>query len=64
MQSGQFVLRDMDGRIDALRAQAHALANDLNALTARRNATRAQESGQTRELAMLRLDLLQANSRR
>ena len=61
MQSGQSVLRDMDGRIDALRAQAHALANDLNALTARRNATRAQESGQTRELAMLRLDLLQAN---
>ncbi len=61
MQSGQSVLRDMDGRIDALRAQAHALANDLNALSARRNAVRAQESGQTRELAMLRLDLLQAN---
>ena len=61
MQSGQSVLRDMDSRIDALRAQAHVLANDLNALTARRNAARAQESGQTRELAVLRLDLLQAN---
>ena len=61
MQSGQSVLRDMDTRIDALRAQANATANELGALTARRNAARAQESGTTRELATLRLDLLQAN---
>jgi len=60
MQSGQSVLRDMDSRIDALRAQANAAANELAALTARRNAARAQESGTTRELAKLRLDLLQA----
>ena len=61
MQSGQSVLRDMDGRIDVLRAQANAVAGELGALTARRNAARAQESGTTRELAKLRLDLLQAN---
>lgn len=61
MQSGQAVLRDMDTRIDALRAQAHALAAELNALTARHHAARTQESGQTRELARLRLDLLQAD---
>lgn len=61
MQSGQSVLRDMDHRIEALRAQTHALASELNALSSRRNAARSQESGQTRELARLRLDLLQAN---
>jgi len=60
MQSGHSVLRDIDQRIDALRAQAHALAGELSALTTRRNSVRAQESGQTRELARLRLDLLQA----
>ncbi|MBK6725989.1 MAG: hypothetical protein IPG63_01815 [Xanthomonadales bacterium] len=61
MQSGQAVLRDIDQRIEALRAQTHVLANELNVLSARRNAARTQESGQTRELARLRLDLLQAN---
>lgn len=61
MQSGQAVLRDIDQRIEALRARTHVLANELNVLSARRNAARTQESGQTRELARLRLDLLQAN---
>ena len=61
MQSGQSVLRDMDGRIDVLRAQANVVAGELGTLTARRNAARAQESGTTRDLARLRLDLLQAN---
>jgi hypothetical protein len=61
MQSGRTVLRDMDQRIDTLRAQSHALAGELAALSARRNAARSQEAGQTRELARLRLDLLQAN---
>ena len=61
MQTGHAVLRDMDGRIDALRQQAAVLANRLNELTARRNAMRSQEAGQTRDLARLRLDLLHAN---
>lgn len=61
MQSGPSVLRDLDQRIDALRSQSHALAAELSTLTAQRGAARAQESGATRDLARLRLDLLQAN---
>lgn len=61
MQSGQTVLRDMDLRIVGLRQQANALAAELGTLTARRNEARTRESTTTRDLARLRLDLLQAS---
>lgn len=61
MQSGQSVLQDMNTRINALRHQAETLSGTLNALTTQRNAARNAETGQTRDLAKLRLDLLHAN---
>jgi len=61
MQSGQSVLRDIDGRVNALRHQAETISTTLSALTAQRNAARSAEAGQTRDLAKLRLDLLHAN---